>query len=80
MVMQTKKRRENDALQACHWTISLLKPWLLGTHAGAVREKHLQAYLDEFASATTGARPLVLSGSPPARHRAARPARAADAA
>ena len=32
-----------------HWTISLLKRWLLGTHAGAVRDKHLQAYLDEFA-------------------------------
>jgi len=31
------------------WAISLLKRWLLGTHAGAVREKHLQAYLDEFA-------------------------------
>jgi hypothetical protein len=27
----------------------LLKRWLLGTHAGAVRPKHLQAYLDEFA-------------------------------
>jgi hypothetical protein len=26
-----------------------LKRWLLGTHAGAVRPKHLQAYLDEFA-------------------------------
>jgi hypothetical protein len=26
-----------------------LKRWLLGTHAGAVREKHLRAYLDEFA-------------------------------
>ena len=39
----------NDALQGCHWTISLLKRWLLGTHAGAVRRKHLQAYLDEFA-------------------------------
>jgi transposase-like protein len=50
MIVQTKaERRENDALQACHWTISLLKRWLLGTHAGAVREKHLQAYLDEFA-------------------------------
>ena len=48
--MQTKaERRENDALQGCHWTISLLKRWLLGTHAGAVRAKHLQAYLDEFA-------------------------------
>ena len=31
------------------WTISLLKRWLLGSHAGAVREKHLQAYLDEFS-------------------------------
>jgi ISXO2 transposase-like protein len=28
---------------------SLLKRWLLGTHAGAARPKHLQAYLDEFA-------------------------------
>ena len=48
--VQTKaERREADALQGCHWTISLLKRWLLGTHAGAVRDKHLQAYLDEFA-------------------------------
>ena len=50
MIVQTKaERRENDALQGCHWTISLLKRWLLGTHAGAVSNKHLQAYLDEFA-------------------------------
>jgi transposase-like protein len=49
-VVQTKaERRENDAVQGCHWTISLLKRWLIGTHAGAVRDKHLQAYLDEFA-------------------------------
>jgi len=49
-VVQSKaERRENDAVQSCHWTISLLKRWLLGTHAGAVRDKHLQAYLDEFA-------------------------------
>jgi hypothetical protein len=48
--VQTKaERRENDAIQSCHWTISLLKRWLLGTHAGAVGPKHLQAYLDEFA-------------------------------
>jgi len=48
-VVQTKaERRDNDAVQGCHWTISLLKRWLLGTHAGAVRDKHLQAYLDEF--------------------------------
>jgi transposase-like protein len=49
-VVQTKaERRESDAVQACHWTTSLLKRWLMGTHAGAVRDKHLQAYLDEFA-------------------------------
>ena len=49
-VVQTKEeRRENDAVQSCHWTISLLKRWLIGTHAGGVRAKHLQAYLDEFA-------------------------------
>jgi hypothetical protein len=48
--IQTKQeRRESDALQGCHWTVSLLKRWLLGTHAGAVKPKHLQAYLDEFA-------------------------------
>jgi Zn ribbon nucleic-acid-binding protein len=34
MIVQTKQeRRENDSLQACHWTISLFKRWLLGTHA-----------------------------------------------
>jgi hypothetical protein len=49
-VIQTKQeRRESDALQGCHWTTSLLKRWLLGTQAGAVRPKHLHAYLDEFA-------------------------------
>ena len=49
-VVQTKaERRENDAVQTCHWATLLLKRWLLGTHAGAVSDKHLQAYLDEFA-------------------------------
>ena len=49
-IVQSKaERREKDALQTCHWTISLLKRWLIGTHAGAVGPKHLQAYLDEFA-------------------------------
>ncbi len=36
-------------MQTCHWTISLMKRWLIGTHAGAMKPKHLQAYLDEFA-------------------------------
>lgn len=48
-VVQTKaERREADAVQGCHWTTSNCKRWLLGTHAGAVSAKHLQAYFDEF--------------------------------
>jgi hypothetical protein len=49
-IVQTKaQRRVHDTLQGVHWTVALLKRWLLGTHSGAVRPKHLQAYLDEFA-------------------------------
>ena len=49
-IVQTKAERQlHDTLQGVHWTMSLLKRWLLGTHAGAVQSKHLQAYLDEFA-------------------------------
>lgn len=49
IVQTPEEKHEKDALQHCHWAISNLKRWLLGTHHGAVREKHLQAYLDEFA-------------------------------
>ena len=49
IVQTNAERREHDTLQSVHWTVSLLKRWLLGTHAGAVRPKHLQAYLDEYA-------------------------------
>ncbi len=31
-----------------HRVASLLKRWLLGTHQGAVRSEHLDAYLNEF--------------------------------
>jgi transposase-like protein len=48
IVQNKAERAEADKLQATHWTISLLKRWLLGTHASAVRPKHLQAYLDEY--------------------------------
>lgn len=48
MVVQTPEERDNaDALQSCHFAASLAKRWLMGTHHGAVRKKHLQAYLDE---------------------------------
>jgi hypothetical protein len=49
IVQTNAQRRVHDTLQGVHRTVSLLKRWLLGTHAGAVKPKHLQAYLDEFA-------------------------------
>ena len=48
VVQSPSERRESDAVQNCHWLTSGVKRWLLATHAGAVRRKHLQAYLDEF--------------------------------
>ena len=43
--------RPGDAelLANVHRVVSLLKRWLLGTHQGAVSQKHLQHYLDEFS-------------------------------
>ena len=38
----------DNLLPSCHRVASLLKRWLLGTHQGAVRHKHLDYYLDEF--------------------------------
>jgi transposase-like protein len=35
-------------LPAIHLVFGLAKRWLLGTHHGAVRPKHLQAYLEEY--------------------------------
>jgi len=47
--IQTKSAsKKQDPLQLCHWTLSNLKRWWLGTHHGAISSKHLQAYLDEF--------------------------------
>jgi transposase-like protein len=46
-------RRADDparvAMPNVHRVASLLKRWLLGTHQGAVKAAHLQAYLNEFA-------------------------------
>ena len=36
------------AMPRVHQVASLLKRWLLGTHQGAVRNEHLDYYLDEF--------------------------------
>ncbi|HEX3305869.1 MAG TPA: IS1595 family transposase [Streptosporangiaceae bacterium] len=35
-------------LPAIHLVFSLAKRWLMGTHHGAVSEKHLPAYLEEY--------------------------------
>lgn len=48
-VQNKEELREGDHLQQCHWSVARLKRWLLGTHNGAVRPKHLQSYLDEDA-------------------------------
>jgi transposase-like protein len=39
---------EDNLTPHVHMIVSLLKRWLLGTHQGAVREMHLQSYLDEY--------------------------------
>jgi Zn ribbon nucleic-acid-binding protein len=48
-VQSKAELREDDHVQHCHWSVSRLKRWLLGTHNGAVSAKHLQSYLDEDA-------------------------------
>ena len=49
-VIHTRKKAntEDKLLPHVHLIISLLKRWLLGTHQGAVKENHMQAYLDEY--------------------------------
>ncbi len=46
--VQGTPERAAKILPAVHRVFSLLKRWLLGTHHGAVHEKHLAAYLEEF--------------------------------
>jgi transposase-like protein/Zn ribbon nucleic-acid-binding protein len=48
IINQSKAEHDEELLPHVHMIVSLLKRWLLGTHQGAVSQKHLQAYLDEF--------------------------------
>lgn len=41
-------KQAHQILPRVHRVFSHLKRWLLGTHQGAVREKHLDAYLHEY--------------------------------
>jgi transposase-like protein len=46
--VQSKAKSVGEMLPHVHLVISLVKRWLLGTHQGAVSEKHMQAYLEEY--------------------------------
>ena len=48
-VQSSAEKKNDDHVQLCHWAAAALKRWLLGTHHGAVSDKHLQSYLDEHA-------------------------------
>jgi transposase-like protein len=43
-----QKEIGEDLLPRVHKVVSLLKRWMLGTHQGAISDKHLDYYLDEF--------------------------------
>jgi len=47
-VQSKKKKDDENQLPHVHLVISLLKRWLLGTHQGAVSDKHMQSYLEEY--------------------------------
>ena len=46
--LKRKKKTPSELMPRVHLVISLLKRWLMGTHQGAVSQKHLDYYLDEF--------------------------------
>lgn len=48
-IQRTGGQEALEKLDHVHLVISLLKRWLNGTHHGAVKPEHLQAYLDEFS-------------------------------
>jgi transposase-like protein/ribosomal protein L40E len=46
--VQRRQLEGEHLLPRVHRVVSLLKRWLLGTHQGAIRQEHLDYYLDEF--------------------------------
>ena len=47
-IIAPEPQRASALLPRVHRVAALLKRWLLGTHQGAVSNKHLQRYLDEY--------------------------------
>jgi transposase-like protein len=48
-IRQIAQPEQNSYLHRVHRVISLLKRWLMGTHQGAVNQRYLEDYLNEFA-------------------------------
>ncbi len=48
--LKGKPDTASELLPRVHLVVSLLERWLMGTHQGAVSQKHLDCYLDEFTS------------------------------
>lgn len=48
IIIRDESNVSDTLLPHAHRVASLLKRWLLGTHQGAVRQTHLDYYLDEF--------------------------------
>ena len=46
--IQRSRKQAHEGMPRVHRVASLLQRWLLGTHQGAVRPRHLDDYLDEF--------------------------------
>ena len=46
--IQRSRKQAHEGMPRVHRVASLLKRWLLGTHQGAVRPRHLDDDLDEF--------------------------------
>jgi transposase-like protein len=46
--LKGNKKTPSELMPRVHRVFSLLKRWLLGTHQGAVSQKHLGYYLDEY--------------------------------
>jgi transposase-like protein len=46
--LKGNKKATSELLPRVHLVISHLKRWMMGTHQGAISNKHLDDYLDEF--------------------------------
>ena len=62
--VQRSLKDVDHLLPRVHRAVSLLKRWMLGTHQGAIGHQHLDDYLNDSSSASTGeSRPREASSS-----------------